>query len=75
MQVTDEAVGRLTEALHERDARVAELERQLRDLRRRLGEAEPSTPIGALHGIEDTGNGVPLRKESAEPDGAKEEHA
>lgn len=80
MQVTDEAVQRLNEALYERDERVAELERQLRDLRRRLGEAEPSRPIGALHGIEDTGhedtgNGVPLRKEAVDADGAKEEHA
>jgi hypothetical protein len=76
MQVTDEAVHRLTEALHERDARVAELERQLRDLRRHLGEGEPSRPIGALHGLEDAGNGVPLRKEAAaEPGGAAEERA
>ncbi|MEO3826188.1 hypothetical protein [Actinomadura sp. B10D3] len=75
MQVTDEAVGRLSEALNESDARVAELERQVRDLRRRLGEEEASPPIGALHGIEDSGNGVPLGKEHAEPDGAAEEHA
>ncbi|NKZ03780.1 hypothetical protein [Actinomadura latina] len=60
MQVTDEAVNRLTAALHERDARVADLERQLRDLRRRAGEPA----IGALHGLENPGNGVPLRKET-----------
>lgn len=60
MQVTDEAVHRLTVALHERDARVADLERQLHDLRRR-GE---QPPIGALHGLEDPDGGVLLRKET-----------
>ncbi|MEU8121734.1 hypothetical protein AB0C21_23765 [Spirillospora sp. NPDC049024] len=75
--VTDDAVHRLSEALHERDARVADLERQLRDLRKRLGEAEPSRPVGALHGIDEPGARVPLRKEPVEPDGApkEEEHS
>ncbi len=73
MHVTDDAVHRLTEALHERDARVADLERQLRDLRKRAGDAEPSRPVGALHGIEDTGARVALHKEPVEPDGAAEE--
>ncbi|TDD67712.1 hypothetical protein E1293_37745 [Actinomadura darangshiensis] len=71
MQVTDEAVHRLTEALHERDDRVAELEHQLRELQRRAGGPGQVRPIGALHGIEEPG--VPLRKE---PDGGtREEHA
>ncbi|MFB4310552.1 hypothetical protein [Actinomadura sp. GTD37] len=73
MQVTDEAVHRLTTALHERDARVADLERQLRDLRRRDGE--PS--IGALHGLEEPDNGVPLRKETVpveDDPGPEEDH-
>jgi hypothetical protein len=60
MQVTDEAVRRLTAALHERDARVADLERQLHDLRRRVEEP----PVGALHGLEEPGDGALLRKET-----------
>ncbi|WP_176404506.1 hypothetical protein [Actinomadura sp. BRA 177] len=70
MQVTDEAVQRLAAALRERDARVADLERQLRDLRER--SKEPA--IGALHGLDEP-NGVPLRKETV-PDeaGQKEDH-
>ncbi|MFA1540668.1 hypothetical protein [Actinomadura monticuli] len=73
MQVTDEAVHRLTTALQERDARVADLERQLHDLRRRVDEP----PIGALHGLEEPGDGVPLRKETVpkeDESGAKEDH-
>ncbi|WP_433467503.1 hypothetical protein [Spirillospora sp. CA-128828] len=74
MQVTDEAVDRLTEALHERDDRVAELERQLRDLRRRIGEGESARPVGALHGIEEpSANGVLLGKDTVEPETATEE--
>ncbi|WP_371966036.1 hypothetical protein [Actinomadura chokoriensis] len=73
MQVTDEAVHRLTDALHERDARVADLERQLRDLRKRAGEPA----IGALHGLEEPDDGVLLRKETVpvedEP-GTEESH-
>ncbi|NEA24025.1 hypothetical protein [Actinomadura bangladeshensis] len=60
MQVTDEAVHRLTDALRERDARVADLERQLYDLRNRAGEPA----IGALHGLEEPDGGVLLRKET-----------
>lgn len=53
-QVTDEALYRLADALSERDARVATLEKQLRDLRR--AEEEPAAgPVGALHGLEETG--------------------
>ncbi len=63
MQVTDEAVHRLTEALRERDARVADLERQLHDMRRRAGDDTP--PIGALHGLEEPAEQVVLRKETA----------
>ncbi len=62
MQVTDEAVHRLTVALYERDARVADLERQLHDLRKRVGDREPA--IGALHGLEEPDHGVLLRKET-----------
>jgi hypothetical protein len=60
MQVTDEAVHRLTDALRERDARVADLERQLYDLRNRAGEPA----IGALHGLEEPGVRARLRKET-----------
>ncbi|SNS08883.1 hypothetical protein SAMN06265355_110322 [Actinomadura mexicana] len=67
--VTDDAFHLLTEALYERDARVAELERQLHDARKRAGDAEPAGPVGTLHGIEEPGARVPLRKESFEPDG------
>jgi len=49
--VTDEALRRLAGAITERDDRLAVLERQVDDLRRRLGE--PDGPIGALHGIQD----------------------
>ncbi|MEV3919948.1 hypothetical protein [Actinomadura coerulea] len=66
--VTDDAFHRLTEALHERDARVADLERQLHDVRERARDAEPAGPVGALHGIEEPGARVPLRKESFEAD-------
>src|SRR5690606_24671469 len=53
-QVTDEALYRLADALSERDARVATLEKQLQDLRR--AEEEPAAdPVGALHGLEETG--------------------
>jgi hypothetical protein len=54
--VTDEALHRLAYAISERDARMAELERQIDALRRRLGEApgasepsdgEPRDPYGA----------------------------
>jgi hypothetical protein len=70
MQVTDEAVHRLTAALRERDARVADLERQLHDLRERT--REPA--IGALHGLDEP-NGVPLRKEIvADEPAQKEDH-
>ncbi|MGW2314714.1 hypothetical protein [Actinomadura luteofluorescens] len=67
--VTDDAFHRLTEALNERDARVADLERQLHDARKRADDAEPAGPVGALHGIEEPAARVPLRKESFEPDG------
>ena len=72
MQVTDDAVQRLVTLLHERDARVADLERQLHDLRGRGGE-QPS--IGALHGLEEPGdgNGVPLRKETVPVEDEREE--
>ncbi|TDC58269.1 DivIVA domain-containing protein [Actinomadura sp. KC345] len=63
-QLTDEALHRLADALHERDARVAALEEQLMDLRHRSDEAEP---VGALHGLEEPAvNGTPplLRKET-----------
>jgi hypothetical protein len=73
MQVTDEAVHRLADALRERDARVADLERQLYDLRNRAGEPA----IGALHGLEEPGVRARLRKETVpvedEP-GPEEEH-
>ncbi|WP_242901069.1 hypothetical protein [Actinomadura terrae] len=51
--VTDEALRRLSGALNERDLRLAVLERQLDDLRRRLGEQERPERIGALHGIQE----------------------
>ncbi|MGW3768943.1 hypothetical protein [Actinomadura verrucosospora] len=66
--VTEDAFHRLTEALHERDARVADLERQLHDVRERAGDDEPAGPVGALHGIEEPGAGVALGKESFEAD-------
>lgn len=50
-QVTDEALRRLGAALSERDARVAALEQQLQDLRRRADGSTGS--VGALHGLED----------------------
>jgi len=53
-QVTDEALYRLADALSERDARVAMLERQLRDLRG-AGREPAAGSVGALHGLEETG--------------------
>lgn len=64
-QVTDEALHRLTDALAERDAHVAALERQLHDLRR--ADDTAAGPVGALHGLEEPPvNGTPplLRKDT-----------
>lgn len=65
-QLTDEALHRLAGALHERDARVAALEQQLRDLRAGRGDSGGG-PVGALHGLDEPAvNGAPplLRKET-----------
>ncbi len=65
--VTDEALRRLAGAITERDDRLAVLERQVDDLRRRLGE--PDGPIGALHGIQEqaVANGTPIFREPGAP--------
>ncbi|TDC91256.1 hypothetical protein [Actinomadura sp. 7K507] len=61
-QLTDEALHRLADALSERDARVASLERQLRN----LSSGDDAGPVGAMHGLDEPAvNGAPplLRKE------------
>ncbi|NDU74851.1 hypothetical protein GWI34_19790 [Actinomadura sp. DSM 109109] len=57
--VTDDAVHRLTEALHERDARVADLERRLLDARAGACGGSGGESVGALHGIEEPGGEQP----------------
>jgi hypothetical protein len=44
VEMTDQAIGRLRHALYERDLRMATLERQVSDLRRRLRDAEDDVP-------------------------------
>ncbi|TDC63059.1 hypothetical protein E1200_23620 [Actinomadura sp. GC306] len=81
-QVTDEALHRLADALHERDARVAALERRLRELNGVPDDfgapAEQGGPIGALHGLEEPGwNGTPPARgeiDAAGETAAKEDH-
>ncbi|TDB94736.1 hypothetical protein [Actinomadura sp. 7K534] len=67
-QLTDEALQRLADALHERDARVAELEQRLRELH---GTPEDPGPVGALHGLEEPSwNGTPPAREETAAGGA-----
>lgn len=51
--VADQAFRDLARALAERDARVADLERQVDDLRRGATVAPEPERIGALHGLQD----------------------
>ena len=76
--VTDEALHRLAFALSERDARVAALEHQLHDLRRRHEGGPATESIGALHGLEDPApapspNGTPPSPENGTPPSAEDE--
>ncbi|TDD38012.1 hypothetical protein E1287_06845 [Actinomadura sp. KC06] len=66
-QVMDEALRRVSNALSERDARVALLEQQLHDLRHGAGS------IGALHGLEEPPPNGAL--DETAPNGALEEPA
>ncbi|TDE33375.1 hypothetical protein [Actinomadura sp. 6K520] len=77
-QLTDEALHRLADALHERDARVAALEQRLHELHELHGApedrdapADRGGPVGALHGLEEPSwNGAPPAREENGAGGA-----
>ncbi|MFD0683176.1 hypothetical protein [Actinomadura fibrosa] len=67
VSVTDEALHRLAYTLTERDARIAQLEQQVDDLRRRLGEPVEPRHVGALYGVQEHGFGDPVVANGAPP--------